>query len=125
MSGLSQLQIPAIEPRIFQDLSDVITEQHLRRLRAVYDSGDSRKRAAALRVLRRAVSAFSRTSNLRLAKIMVFESLFDQIENKHLPRVQALFDKGQRPKAIAVLIRVRSALGRALSKYGWSEYPMS
>lgn len=84
-------------------------------------AGTAATRTAALRVLRRAVSAFSRTSNLRLAKIMVSESLFEQIENKHLPCVQALFDKGQRPKAIAVLIRVRSALNRAFSKYVWSE----
>lgn len=125
MSGLSQLQIPAIKSRIFQDLSNVITEQHLRHLQAMYDSEDSRKRTVALRLLKWAVSVFSQTLNLWLTKIMMFESLFEQIKNKHLPHVQALFDKGQCLKAITVLIRVRSALDRAFSKYGWSEYPMS
>ena len=121
MEDLSPLQLAAVEPKIFQSLFDVITE-HLRRVQAMYDRGE---RAAALRLLRRAVSAFSRASNLRLAKIVMFKSLFKRITNEWLPCVQALFDKGERGHAIAMLTRARSALDEAIRNYGSSNYPVS
>jgi len=122
MSGLSDLQLQAGQQMIFQCLFDSITGKYLCRLRAMRDSADMGERAAALKLLRRAVSSFSWASNRRLAETVVFDSLFERITNKHLPMVQAMFAKDERNEAITLLTQAKSALEEAFREYGWSKY---
>lgn len=120
MSGLSELQIEAGQPAMFKLLYTII-QQHLRRLQAMHVSRDRDECAAASRLLTKAVSDVT-PGSIRPTKVVVFESLFEQITREYLPGIQTLFDKGKRFDAIAQLIMARSALDEALRTYGWSPH---
>lgn len=125
MLGLSDLQLNVVEPKVFQCLFDLITTQHLCRLQAMHNSRVRGELKAASRLLRRAVSLFSQASNRRLANIVAFEPLFKQITKVYLPKVQALFDQGERNEAITLLTLAKSALVEAFEEHGWSNHPVS
>ncbi len=120
MSGLSEFQIGAVQPVAFDSLYTTI-QRHLCRLQRMHISRDRDERAAATRLLTKAVSDVS-PGSIQPAKVVVFERLFEQITREYLPGIQTLFDEGERSDATAKLIMARSALDKALKTYGWSSH---
>lgn len=87
----------------------------------MHNSGDRDERAAALRLLTQVASDVS-PGSIRPAKLVVFDSLFEQVTREYLPGVQTLFEEGKRHDAIVLLLKARSALDEALVNYGWSPH---